>query len=114
MVLHILRGIFVLLMAGVGWAYIKDANALVGPYSWLALAVVISAAVLLVCIDILASRRKLSIFAGLFFGLVVGIAIAYGLSFVTSLIVDQYQAITPLSPAEREAITVHVNLIIGV
>ncbi|HWP39312.1 MAG TPA: PIN domain-containing protein [Tepidisphaeraceae bacterium] len=116
MVLHIVRALFVLLMAAVGWSYIKDPNTQIGPYTWLTMAVAVALAVLFVCIDILAPRKKLAVFAGTFFGLVVGISIAYALSFVTPLLIDQYEFMTdtPLAPKVREPIEYYINLLIGV
>lgn len=116
MVLHILRALFVLLMAAIGWSYIKDPNTQFGAYNWLAMAVAVTVAVLLVCIDILSPRRKLTVFAGAFFGLIVGISIAFGLSYLTPLLLDQYEALTGelLPPKARETIIDYLNLFLGV
>ena len=51
-------------------------------------AIIIS--VLFIAIDIVSPRRKLAIFAGSFFGLLVGITIAYALSLVVGLLIDNY------------------------
>lgn len=112
MVLHILRALFVLLMAAVGWSYIKDPNTQLGPYSWLTMAFTVVVAVLFVCIDILAPRKKLSLFSGAFFGLLVGISIAYALSFVTPLILDQYEFMNSqlLDMKVRQTIEHYVNM----
>src|SRR4051812_37005312 len=92
MVLLFVRALFVLLMAAVGWAFIKDPNAQIGPNSWLAMGMAVVLAVAFVCVDILSDRKKLSVFSGVFFGLAIGISIAFALSFVTPLIVDYYQS----------------------
>ena len=115
MILTLLRGLFVLLMAAVGWSYIKDPRTQIGPSTWLALAFAVAVGVLIVCVDILAPRRKLSLFSGVFFGLLVGIAIAFALSFVTPLIVDLYEFMTSqiLSSDARRAIITYINLIVG-
>jgi uncharacterized protein YacL len=81
MILHVLRGLFVLLMGAAGWFYLR--------LSWLTLLVALAVAVLFVSIDVLAARRKLAVFAGTLFGLLVGILIAFGLSFVIQLLIDQ-------------------------
>jgi uncharacterized protein YacL len=81
MVLHVLRGLFILLMAAVGWFYLQ--------LTWLAMAIALSVGVAFVCLDIVSPRRKLAVFSGVLFGLVVGILIAYGLSFPVAMIVDQ-------------------------
>ena len=102
MVLHILRALFILLMAAVGWFYLQDARQFWGDFTWLAMAVSLAVGVLFVCVDILAPRRKLAIFSGTFFGLIVGIAIAYGLSFAVRLIVEQWQPSQGLSLEDIE------------
>jgi uncharacterized protein YacL len=115
MVLHILRALFVLLMAAVGWSFIKD-PATFGTYSWLAMAIGMVVAVFLLSIDILSTRRKLAVFSGVFFGLVVGICIAYALSFVTPLIVDYYQSFSDdkLGAKQYAALIRYIDLFIGV
>ncbi len=115
MVLHILRALFVLLMSAVGWSFIKNPDAF-GPNSWLAMGISLVVAVLLVCIDILSTRRKLALFAGAFFGLIVGISIAYALSYVTPLAIDQYEFFMASSMPEkvRLALTQYINLLLGV
>jgi uncharacterized protein YacL len=71
--------------------------------------------VFIVCVDILAPRKKLSLFSGAFFGLLVGISIAFALSFVTPLIIDQYEFMTSqaLPTKTRDAVITYINLLIG-
>lgn len=101
MFLHILRAFFILLMAAVGWFYIG--SDLLGDSSWLTMAVALTIGVILLCIDILSTRRKLAIFSGVFFGLIVGVCISYALSFVVRLLVEQWMPVTipPPSSAPR-------------
>src|SRR3954451_21179275 len=115
MVLNVLRALFVLVMAALGWSFLKDPNTY-GPNSWMAMAIGLSVAVFLMSIDILATRRKLALFSGVFFGLVVGISIAYALSFVTPLIVDYYQSFSEekLGDKQYAALIRYINLFIGV
>src|SRR3954471_19773040 len=121
MVLHILRALFILLMAAVGWAYITDPTWFWGGYTWMAMSVALSLAVLLVCVDILAPRKKLAIFSGTFFGLLVGVAIAYALSFVVKLLVEQLQPGPGLRPDQiaayyraRDAMGDYLTMLLGV
>src|SRR5688500_4761785 len=118
MVLLILRAMFVLLMAGVGWAIIRDPTQPFGDFPELALAIALVVAVLFVCIDILAPRKKLAIFSGSFLGLIVGIAIAYALSFVVQLLTDRYLPVIDLADEQavtsREAIISFINLMVGI
>jgi uncharacterized protein YacL len=116
MILHLLRALFVLLMAAVGWTYIKDQSVPDAPYNWMAVAIALVLGVFLICIDILAPRKKLALFSGTFFGLLVGITIAYALSFVTPLVVDQVQHwMGELWPEKQiEALVRYINLLLGV
>lgn len=119
MVLHILRALFVLLMAAVGYFYATQTE-MWGDFTWLAMMVALAVGVLFVCIDILSTRRKLAIFSGTFFGLVVGILIAYALSFVVNLLMEQF--IAPqlnergldIAASQRQTIANFVNMLIGV
>ena len=93
MLLHIVRALFILTMAAVGWFYVIQPDKFWTPYVWLSVAVSIVLGTIIVCIDILAPRKKLAIFSGTFFGLVVGLSLSYALSFVVRLIVEQ--VVTP-------------------
>jgi len=90
MVLHVLRALFVLLMAAVGEYFIHKGISPFYEYPNATMAGLITAGVLLVCVDILAPRRKLAVFSGTFLGLMVGLLIAYALSFVVQLLFEQY------------------------
>ncbi len=107
MILHVLRALFVLLMAAVGFFFAFQES----PPLDLDISVVIAIAVgvLLVCIDILSpQRRKLAIFSGTFFGLIVGLLVAYVLSFVVRLLVVQY------ATGNQEALIRYINMLISV
>ena len=123
MVLHILRALFVLLMATVGWLFLKQLHVIAGDqsrttalvipdYTWLAVAASLTVGVLIVSADILAPRRKLTLFSGTFLGLLVGLIIAYALSFVVELIVDQYASIT--DTAARLVVIRFFNMMVAV
>ena len=114
MVLQALRALFVLLMAAIGYYFLKQAAGVelyhVPP--WLMLMITLSIGVLVVCVDILSPRRKLAIFSGTFFGLIVGMLISYGFSFIVGLLVDQYMP--DASEPTRAAITSYLNIVIAV
>ena len=113
MVLTILRALFVLLMAAVGWHFVTQQSAIFGDqYNWLALMITITIGVLIVCIDILAPRRKLAIFSGTFLGLIVGMLITYAFSFVVALLVDRYLPDT--AQEKKVLITGDFNIVVGV
>jgi uncharacterized protein YacL len=104
MLFHILRALFVLLMAAVGYFYL-DLN-------FLTMAIALSLGVMFICIDILSPRRKLAIFAGSFFGVLIGSMLAYGLSFVVSIVVGQASLYFGFNFAEKW--THYINLMTGV
>jgi uncharacterized protein YacL len=105
MVLHILRAVFVLLMAAVGYFYLQ--------LSWLTMTIALTLGVVFVCIDILSPRRKLAIFAGTFFGLIVGVVFAYALSFAVRLIVEQTNQLLPQPLLFPDRWVAFFNLMIG-
>jgi len=109
--LTILRALFILLMAAVGWHYVVDKDTPLGAQTWLALAIALALGVFAVCLDILSPRRKLGLFAGVFFGLIVGVAMAYALSFVVQLLVEQL--VTGLSGPQRIALESYLTLVVG-
>ena len=111
MVLHILRALFILLMAAVGLSFVYDdprPSPEIDFEAWILPAAAISFGVLLISIDILSPRRKLAIFAGAFFGLVVGLLIAYMLSFIVRLLVEQY------ATGDKERLIQYINTAISV
>jgi uncharacterized protein YacL len=115
MILHVLRALFILLMVALGYYFIQQDPRDFGQmdvYVWLTPALAVSVAVLLVCVDILAPRKKLGIFAGTFFGLIVGLILAYALSFVVSLLFSMYG--TSLNPAVVERLKPLVNLLVAI
>lgn len=121
MLLHILRALFALLMAAVGWFFVNHRAQPFGEYTWLAMSATLTIAVFFICVDILSPRKKLAVFSGTFLGLIVGIAVAWGLSFVVRLLADQYlprldpQDISYRRLAEQqEAIVQFVNMVVGI
>ncbi|MCC7351785.1 MAG: PIN domain-containing protein [Phycisphaerales bacterium] len=123
MVLHILRALFILLISAVGYFFTTQPRDFWGNATWLALPVSLVLGVLLVCIDILSPRKKLAIFSGTLFGLVVGVAIAYALSFVVRLLVEQWQPSANLRNdpkaiaqfiANRDGMREYINMLVGV
>jgi uncharacterized protein YacL len=95
MVLTVLRALFVLLMAAVGWFFVKDPAQVFGTFTYMAVAVAVVAATLLVCADIISPRHKLAVFSAVTAGLIVGLACTYALSFVVQLLTDHYMLAAP-------------------
>lgn len=123
MVLTILRALFVLLMAAVGWTFVLDPGQALGGFTWLSLMIAITLAALIISMDILAPRRKLAVFSGVFTGLVVGVVAAYALSFVVTLLVDyvvsyinalQSSPIPAIATSQKDLISRFFSLLVGV
>jgi uncharacterized protein YacL len=121
MVLTVLRALFILLMAAVGWFYIQSRHQFWGDFTWLAMAVALSIGVLVVCLDILSPRKKLAVFSGTLFGLVVGLFIAYALSFVVRLLVEQWTPAEGMNAAQlvafeanRQTLREYITTMVGV
>ncbi len=111
MVLHVLRALFVLLMAAIGWFYLSSPESM-GVNSWMVMPITLTVGVLFVCVDILSPRRKLAVFSGVMMGLLVGVAVAFALSFVVNLVVDQL----PVDPAKfgrRDELIRVLNVAVG-
>ena len=98
MVLTVLRALFVLLMAAVGWFFVQSPSQPVAQYSYWSMAVALAVAMLLVVVDIFSPRKKLAVFSSVIMGLMVGIAVAYAGSFVVALLVDRYLPADRASP----------------
>ena len=112
MVMTVLRALFVLLMAAVGWFFVKDPAQPLNQYTWLSLAGGVVSAVVLVCLDILSPRRKLAVFAAVIAGLVVGLAATYAMSFAVQLLVDHYlQAPERAGPGYEQWRAAHTDTI---
>src|SRR5688500_17679406 len=116
MILHILRALFVLVMAAVGGFFVRSDPTQSANSAWLRLVIALSIGVLIVCIDILAPRKKLAVSSGSFLGLLVGICIAFALSFVTQLVFDQavMSADVQISSVQRDTLLRYINMLVGV
>jgi uncharacterized protein YacL len=114
MILTALRVLFILLMSAAGW-YILSTSSAFHEYAWWTLAGTLTLSTLIVCVDILAPRRKLQLFAGTFLGLFVGLLVTYALSFVVKLLLAQYLEMFPRSllRSEQAVLEFFVNLVIG-
>jgi uncharacterized protein YacL len=114
MVLTILRALFVLLMAAVGWHFVTQQSGLFNDqYNWLALMVMLALGVLIVCADVLSPRRKLAVFSGTILGLIVGMLISFAFSFIVTLVVDRY--LPDSFPQDQKTLLMgDINIVIGV
>ncbi len=85
-----LRLIFVLALVAVGWRVAVDARTATGALAEqgdLIMIGFIGLALVVIAFDVFVPRKSLAAISGLFFGLVVGMVVAYGLSLIIDLLV---------------------------
>jgi uncharacterized protein YacL len=111
--LTIVRAIFVLMTAAIGWAFVVDAGEALASKTWLALAIGVSIGLLVVFIDLFSpARRKLALLAGTFFGLIVGVIAGYAMSFIVALLVGQLAGNSSLSGTSIASLTSYIQLLV--
>ncbi|MDB5302893.1 MAG: integral rane protein domain superfamily [Phycisphaerales bacterium] len=114
MVLQVIRALFILLMAAIGWFYLSSAESIGHRNAWLAMPVTLAVGVLFVCVDILSPRRKLAVFSGAILGLIVGVSIAFGLSFVVKLLVDLIPSSPTFTEKQHEPLLRFIDVVVGI
>ncbi len=88
MLLHLIRAMFVLMVAGVALNYAElHRSDLALP----ALVIALGVASLVLAIDIFIPQKSLLALSGMFFGLVIGMVVAFGVGIILDLLVDAYQ-----------------------
>ncbi len=90
MFMIVLRVVFVLALVGVGMSLASDAKNVTGVLAGhgdLIMIGFIAAALIVISLDVFIPRKSLAAISGVFFGLVVGMVIAYGLSLILDLLV---------------------------
>ncbi len=86
-----LRLTFILALVGVGWGLARDQRIIggsLGSHGDLILIGFIGAALISIAVDIFVARKSLTVIAGLFFGLVVGMVTAFGLSLIIDFLIE--------------------------
>jgi uncharacterized protein YacL len=113
-VMLLLRFVFVLAVAAVGWNIASSESGAESPFGGhkdLIIIGFLGVALIVIAIDVLIPRKSLSAISGLFFGLIVGLVVAYGLS----LIIDMFtQSTNPDAPVDKATIALISNIKIAV
>lgn len=94
----VLRVVFVLALSAVGWSLASDQNVTSGALGGqpdLILIAFIGAGFVFIALDIFVPRKSLAAISGLFFGLIVGMVVAYGLSLILDLLAEPSQLSQP-------------------
>jgi uncharacterized protein YacL len=99
MLVLVLRAVFILALMGVAMVFLTQGEADGGGSAFfsalslhkdLALLVCSGLALVIIAIDIFIPRKTLSAISGLFFGLIVGMVVAFGLSLIVDLMVEAF------------------------
>ena len=99
MLVLVLRAVFILALMGVAMVFLSQGEADSGGSAFftalslhkdLALLVCSGLALVIIAIDIFIPRKTLSAISGLFFGLIVGMVAAFGLSLIVDLMVEAF------------------------
>jgi len=99
MLLHVLRAVFILALVGVAMIFLSQEQAETSHYSLLSklqyhkdlmLLCCIGFALVVIAVDIFIPQKTLSAISGLFFGLIVGMVVAFGLSLIVDLMVKSF------------------------
>ena len=107
MLLSVLRAIFVITLVIVGMNYAEQVYFQLPAEA--ILAVSLGVAFLVLGMDVFIPQKSLLAISGLFFGLVVGMLIAYGVSRIVDLLVDAYQLASPSSASVST-----IKIVIGI
>lgn len=89
MLLTVLRALFVLVVAGVAMNFVEAEYTVLDPLA--VLIVALGLATLAIGFDVLIPQKSLLVISGLFFGLLVGLVIAWGLSYIVNLMADAWR-----------------------
>ena len=116
MFLIVLRVLFVLALGAVGWSLATDGRIVSGPMAQQGHLIVTAfavASVIVIALDIFfIPRKSLAAISGVFFGLIVGMVVAYGLSLIIDLVASSNVA-GALSDSDQAVVTA-LKLAIGV
>ena len=113
MLLNILRGCFILLVIAVAMSLAEQK--LFGPQAMLIYFGALVGACLIIGFDLIFPQKSLLAISGLFFGLVVGMLLAFGVNLIVELIVDTMWPTLANSPDSKGALALNASkLLVGV
>lgn len=113
MVLWVLRGLFLLLIASVAFFSVgspDDPHSL-AQYRLSFMAAAIGVGMVIVAVEAFVLRKSLAALSGAFLGLVVGMAVAYGLGVVIDLLVQVWWPDAPIDAPALSAIKLMIGII---
>ncbi len=111
MLLYVLRTFFLLIMAGIAMSYAESGDELARAYALFVLLLALGAGALVLTIDIFIPQKSLTALSGVFFGLIVGLLIAWGVLSVLDLFMDITQPRWRDWPGLNKTIRIFVGVI---
>lgn len=109
LVLYSLRGVFALALCSVGMSLAGHAPSWMEQWGDLLVIAFFAVAVVVILLDIFIPRKSLYAISGVFFGLIVGLVVAYGFKLIIDLVVE---AVYPdSSPAWVNAVKLTLGLV---
>jgi len=113
MLQHFLRLFLVLALVAVGMSYVEKGDLLANS-RWLLIIGTLVLAIIVVVIEILIPRKSLQALSGVFFGLVVGLLVAFGLTMVLDLLVSAFfPGLTPINGVEQPPVAI-TKVLLGI
>jgi len=112
-----LRVIFVLVLMAVGWSLASGEKPLseqLSAHRDVIMLGFLGTALIVIAMDVFMPRKSLSVISGLFFGLVVGMVVAYGLSLVIDLLVGASAVAIDLGNPGSVSVVSAIKLAMGV
>ncbi len=112
-----LRFMFLLVLMAVGWSLASEEQQLsaqLSEHRQLIVLGFLGSALIVIALDVFIPRKSLSAISGLFFGLVVGMVVAYGLSLVIDLLVEANAATIDLEDPGSASVVSALKLALGV
>ncbi len=114
MLQHFLRLFLVLAVMAVAMSYVEQGK-LLPDYRWVLLIGSLIVAVVVLAVDLLIPRKSLQALAGVFFGLVAGLLISFGLSIVLDLLVTAFLPdYRPLAPNQDHPAVAISKVLMGI
>lgn len=114
----VLSIVFLLVLMAVGWSLAREERNMVGGHSRthedLIMIGFLGFGLVVIAFDVFLPRKSLAAIAGLFFGLVVGMVIAFGLSLVIDLLIEANVGGVDLTGTSTESFVSALKLALGV
>ena len=117
MVLWVLRGLFLILIAAVGFSAVGE-SALdedFGRYRYYLMVGAILVGCAMIAVDLLMPRKSLAALSGVFLGVVVGMVVAFGFGFILDMVIDTFApALAAAADGQANPAVAAVKLMIGI